>query len=52
MFRFAPKRSLIARLLRGLGPPPPSPRRHFSNSWCYGGENGVVRHSRRRAARD
>jgi hypothetical protein len=34
MIRFAGKRSL-ARLLRRLRVPPPSPRRHFSKTWGY-----------------
>ncbi|MGH3245722.1 MAG: hypothetical protein ACRDOI_05835 [Trebonia sp.] len=28
-----PKRSLLAALLRRLGPPPGAPRRHFSKQW-------------------
>jgi hypothetical protein len=36
MFRFSPKRSLLARLLTSLGPPPPPPRRHFSKLADHG----------------
>lgn len=36
MFRFSPKRSLLARLLTSLGPPPPPPRRHFSKLSDHG----------------
>ena len=36
MYRFSPKRSLLARLLTSLGPPPPPPRRHFSRLSDHG----------------
>jgi hypothetical protein len=35
MLRIAPKRGLLSRLLRLLGPPPPPPRRYFANSRTY-----------------
>jgi hypothetical protein len=57
MFRFSPKRSLLARLLTSLGPPPPPPRRHFSKLSGHGGQyygqparKGAGHHQARRAA--
>jgi hypothetical protein len=57
MFRFSPKRSLLARLLTSLGPPPPPPRRHFSKlsdhgSLYYGqpARKGAGRHQQARRA--
>ena len=46
MFRFSPKRSLLARLLTSLGPPPPPPRRYFSKLSDGGGQYrpGAGRH--------
>jgi hypothetical protein len=38
MVLFAGKRSRLVALLRGFGPPPPAPRRHFSKCWGYGDE--------------
>jgi hypothetical protein len=53
MLRFSPKRSLLIRLLRSLGPPPPPPRRHFSKDWGYGGQYrpGAGRHGGRNGSR-
>jgi hypothetical protein len=33
MFGFSADRPMFSWLLHRLGPPPPSPRRHFSKSW-------------------
>jgi hypothetical protein len=44
MFRLTPKRSLLAALLSGLGPPPPPPR------GCFGkhADNSKKRNARER----
>lgn len=44
MLGSGPARKLLARLLRRLGPPPPSPRRHFSKYWGHrgGGDGGFA----------
>jgi hypothetical protein len=42
MPRSAPKRALLPWLLRRLGPPPPTPRGHFSRSWSYGARHRAI----------
>ena len=42
MPRSAPKRALLSWLLRRLGPPPPTPRGHFSKSWSYGARHRAI----------
>jgi hypothetical protein len=46
MVRFSPKRSLLVRLLSGLGPPPPPPRRYFSKLEYSGHHRAGAGHRR------
>jgi hypothetical protein len=37
-----PKRGLLSRLLRRLGPPPPPPRRYFASSRNYDARHKAI----------